>query len=752
MPPLPPPVSLPKSYNDLKFEEIRVSHHPASSPDPTPVIIVTLYRPKNYNAFTDKMCEELERIYALLSIDDRVKAVVMTGHGRMYCAGADLNQGFKLDGSLHREAETEKTHRDGGGRVALAIHHCAKPVIGAIQGAAVGVGITMTLPMTIRVGWAKAKIGFVFARRGLVSEGASSFFLPRLIGHGKAMHLVTTGLTYPADHKLLDGLFTEITEKQEEVLPRALEIADDIVKNTSSVSNFLISELMWRGPLSAEETHLLDSKILFGLRSSVDNEEGVKSFLEKRPVKFTGSVQRDAPPAYPWHTPINVLVKPGAAEHPKPKFMTCHNLLHPFSVPLCSHPNQRNDNKALNKGGRPGGGEELGGCLLGNTVGEGELEALLDDLLDVRPPEISGLLNLNDLQDLEIVLATDFERESDLEDETYVDRPETRAVTRGHVLVEGLDSIRSGQLTVLLVHVVGSRTYCIDGDDFTVGLLGLSETRQEIPEAGLGDNVVGRKDAHAVELGSRVGLGRQKPTDDLVFLEATFENQQRSAAKSSQYTTTSYPDLPFCNQMTPLHPLLLDVLVVAKSLRNRLHPVVCHSMGRFRYAAEDAFSIRECVDWLGAENVAVGETFCRVSRTTRMLHSATNIATPVDLSFFLTHSIVCRRQDDDQAQPADSAQPFPQGLAALRAHALQPGNSHLSLRLREVAPAALFSTDGLSLSASLVENICSTNNPLTRYQIAWQEGLAPHQACREGCKGRSSSHRQAPPCCAMPHP
>lgn len=110
----PPLITLPDSYHDLKYEELRISHHPASSPSPTPVIIVTLYRPKNFNAFTDLMCRELEDIFAKLSIDDRVKCIVMTGHGRMYCAGADLQQGFKLDGSDgQRIPETEKTHRDG---------------------------------------------------------------------------------------------------------------------------------------------------------------------------------------------------------------------------------------------------------------------------------------------------------------------------------------------------------------------------------------------------------------------------------------------------------------------------------------------------------------------------------------------------------------------------------------------------------------------------------------------------------------
>lgn len=131
-----------------------------------------------------------------------------------------------------------------------------------------GVGITMTLPLTIRIALSSAKIGFVFSRRGLASEGASSFFLPRLIGYARALHVVTTGGTYRADDKLFDGLFSETRRTAEEVVGRALEIAEDVVQNTSSVSNYLIREMIWRGPGSAEEAHLLDSRVLHGLRSS----------------------------------------------------------------------------------------------------------------------------------------------------------------------------------------------------------------------------------------------------------------------------------------------------------------------------------------------------------------------------------------------------------------------------------------------------------------------------------------------------
>lgn len=154
-----------------------------------------------------------------------------------------------------------------GGRVVLAIHRCRKPVIGALQGAAVGVGITMTLPMAIRVAHRDAKIGFVFARRGIVMEACSSFFLPRLIGHSRALHLTTTGAVYKAGDKLLDPLFTELCDRPADVLPRALAIADEVVANTSLVSTNLMKELMWRDTGSAEGQHLLDSRILYELFS-----------------------------------------------------------------------------------------------------------------------------------------------------------------------------------------------------------------------------------------------------------------------------------------------------------------------------------------------------------------------------------------------------------------------------------------------------------------------------------------------------
>jgi enoyl-CoA hydratase/carnithine racemase len=292
--------ALPKSYSSLPFKYIRVSHVPSSSPTPTSVILVTLYRPGKHNAFTEGMARELESVFTALSLDPRVKAIVVTGDGKIFCAGADLDGGSGLTFA----DDTLRTHRDGGGLVTLAIHRCTKPVIAAINGSAVGVGITMTLPMNIRVVSERAKIGFVFARRGIVMEAASSYFLPRLIGLSKAMHLTTTGSVYPSTDPLFRELFTEIVAP-DKVLPRALELADDIARNTSAVSTHLMKDLMWRGPGTAEGTHLLDSKVLFEIFKSRDKQEGIDSFLQKRDPVFKDNVQDNGPSAWPWWEPVD---------------------------------------------------------------------------------------------------------------------------------------------------------------------------------------------------------------------------------------------------------------------------------------------------------------------------------------------------------------------------------------------------------------------------------------------------------------
>ncbi|KAK2838254.1 hypothetical protein FQN49_006466 [Arthroderma sp. PD_2] len=302
------PPSLPDSYAALPTQHIKLSHVPASSPTPTPVLLLTLHRPEKLNAYTQQMSKEMAEVFGMVDIDDRVKVVVLTGSGtKAFCAGADLEIGFK---TLEKGAgaSRDKDHRDGGGRITLAIHNCRKPTIAAINGSAVGIGITMTLPATIRLATAKAKIGFVFSRRGLIMEAVSSFFLPRLIGHSRALHVTTTGSTYPADHPLLKDLFSEVLPTPEATVARALELADDIARNTSTISTSLMRDLMYRGPDSAEATHLLDSSLIYPLFGNVDNEEGVKSFFQKRSPQFKGSFNdpSNVPAAYPWWSQVDV--------------------------------------------------------------------------------------------------------------------------------------------------------------------------------------------------------------------------------------------------------------------------------------------------------------------------------------------------------------------------------------------------------------------------------------------------------------
>ncbi|KAG9244747.1 enoyl-CoA hydratase [Calycina marina] len=267
-------IKLPGSYTEHMFTHISLSHHPSSSQTVTPVIVITLDRIEKSNAFTSEMEHSLVEAFDLLDIDDRVKVIVVTGKGRMFCAGADLDIGF------NRNNTRDKDNRDGGGRVSLAINRCRKPTIAAIQGPAVGVGITMTLPMTIRIAYEKAKIGFVFGQRGLIMEACSSFFLPRLVGHSKALYLTTTA---------------------------ALELATQIVSKTSPISTYLMRELMYRGPSSAEGTHLLDSLLMVQLYDKEDKQEGVNSFIEKRPANFRGNFDTGLPPVVPWWEPVNVV-------------------------------------------------------------------------------------------------------------------------------------------------------------------------------------------------------------------------------------------------------------------------------------------------------------------------------------------------------------------------------------------------------------------------------------------------------------
>lgn len=285
----------PPTYAKIPFEHISLSHHPASSPTVTPIIIIFIDRIEKNNAFTSEMEHSLVQAFDMLDLDDRVKAIVVTGKGRMFCAGADLEIGLNRAPGLR-----DKDHRDGGGRVSMAIQRCRKPTIAAIQGPAVGIGITMTLPMTIRIAYANAKLGFVFAQRGVVMEAASSFYLPRLIGYSKALYLTTTGSVFPASSSHFGDLFAEILPTPDAVLPRALELASQIAVQTSLISTYLMREMMYRNPNSPEGAHLLDSEIMVQLYDKEDKKEGLKAFLEKRNVNFKGDFKSGLPENVPW--------------------------------------------------------------------------------------------------------------------------------------------------------------------------------------------------------------------------------------------------------------------------------------------------------------------------------------------------------------------------------------------------------------------------------------------------------------------
>ncbi|MFN8602723.1 MAG: crotonase/enoyl-CoA hydratase family protein [Candidatus Binatia bacterium] len=266
------------------------------------VATITLHRPERMNAFTPRMCHELLHALDAADADDDVRVVIVTGEGRAFCAGADLGSGGKtFDGGAQGSKQTIDSHRDEGGLVSLKIHSLKKPVIGAINGSAVGVGITMTLPMDIRIAAEGAKIGFVFARRGIVPEAASSWFLPRIVGIQQAAEWVFTGRVFDAAEAHAAGLVSRVLPA-DQVVSAARTLAREIAENTSAVSVALSRQLLWRmlGASSPMEAHLLDSKSIFFMGRSADAYEGVSSFLEKRPPKFSMRPSADMPPFYPW--------------------------------------------------------------------------------------------------------------------------------------------------------------------------------------------------------------------------------------------------------------------------------------------------------------------------------------------------------------------------------------------------------------------------------------------------------------------
>ncbi|PZQ65884.1 MAG: enoyl-CoA hydratase [Phenylobacterium zucineum] len=269
-----------------------------------PVLTVTLNRPDKLNAYTGVMGAELTDAFERADADDAVRVVIVTGAGRGFCAGADISGGAnafdtKAEGSVAFAAPDQP--RKAGGGFVEAIFNCRKPSIAAINGAAVGVGATLTLPMDIRIVARGAKLGFVFARRGLVPEAGSAWFLPKLVGLPTALRWCVTGAMISAEEAQASQLASEVVEP-ERLLARAREIALEIAENTAPVSVALARQMLWRFAGAPDPYGLLaiDGRLSMELGAGPDVKEGVGAFLEKRPPRFPGRVSQDMPSLYPW--------------------------------------------------------------------------------------------------------------------------------------------------------------------------------------------------------------------------------------------------------------------------------------------------------------------------------------------------------------------------------------------------------------------------------------------------------------------
>lgn len=279
------------------------------------VLTITLDRPSKLNAFTVTMQRELNDAFDRADADDDVRAVIVTGRGRGFCAGADLSMGAatfdagataEAAGLSEQEAvaasgSSGRFPRDFGGLLTLRIFRSTKPVIAAINGPAVGIGATMTLPMDIRLASRSAKFGFVFAARGIVPEAASSWFLPRIVGINQALEWVMTARVFGPDDALAAGLVRSV-HADDELLPAAREIALEIARNAAPVPVALSRQMMWRmlGAAHPMEAHRIDSRGVYSTGRSPDAREGVMAFLEKRPAAWTMRVSEDLPDWYPW--------------------------------------------------------------------------------------------------------------------------------------------------------------------------------------------------------------------------------------------------------------------------------------------------------------------------------------------------------------------------------------------------------------------------------------------------------------------
>ncbi len=280
------------------------------------ILTLTLNRPDRLNAFTPQMMQEMCAAFDQADADDAVRAVIVTGAGRAFCAGADLGAGGATFDYATRGGEDEANSpirddgtmdwdheavRDSGGRLTLRIFACKKPVIGAINGPAVGIGATMQLPMDFRLASDTARFGFVFARRGIVPEAASSWFLPRLVGIGQALDWCYSGRVFGADEALKGGLVRSL-HAPDDLLPAARALAKELTVESAPVSIALTRQMMWRmlGAASPMDAHRLDSRLVWARGGMADAKEGVASFLEKRAAVYPDTVSRDLPHFSPW--------------------------------------------------------------------------------------------------------------------------------------------------------------------------------------------------------------------------------------------------------------------------------------------------------------------------------------------------------------------------------------------------------------------------------------------------------------------
>ena len=265
------------------------------------ILTITLNRPERLNAFNNAMRDEVIAALDAADADDEVKAIIFTGAGRAFCAGADLGGGGD---TFNYKPKDPGVPRDGGGLLTLRIFECLKPVISACNGAAVGIGATMQCAMDIRLASENAKYGFVFSKRGIVPEAASSWFLPRVVGISTALEWTFSGRVFPADEAQNRG-FVRTVYPADELMPAARELAKEFCNETSAVSVAMARQMMWK-MLCADhpmEAHQIDSRGVYFTGKSEDAQEGVKSFLEKRPANYPGKVSSDMPEFFPWWEP-----------------------------------------------------------------------------------------------------------------------------------------------------------------------------------------------------------------------------------------------------------------------------------------------------------------------------------------------------------------------------------------------------------------------------------------------------------------